>query len=121
MQQIPNLKTHKYIATHAYENTLRETRRALHEIPELGFDLPKTRDYVQTRLESLGYVTEVTAESGVIAKREGLSPRAIAFRSDMDALPIFESTNAPYQSKHHGSMHACGHDGHMTMLLAFAA
>lgn len=122
MQPTHNLKTNRHAdLAHAYENTVRDTRRALHEIPELGFDLPKTSAYVEARLQSLGYQTEKTAQSGIIAKREGQSPKAVAFRSDMDALPIFENTNAPYQSKHPGNMHACGHDGHMTMLLAFAA
>lgn len=106
---------------YAYESTLRDTRRALHQIPELGFDLPRTQAFVKARLESLGYETQETAQSGIIAKREGLSSKAIAFRSDMDGLPILENTNTPFMSTNYGNMHACGHDGHMTMLLAFAA
>jgi|AntRauTorcE11897_2_1112592.scaffolds.fasta_scaffold07755_1 amidohydrolase len=122
MQHYFNLKTHTNIdSVLACETTLRHTRRALHQIPELGFELPKTMAFVKTRLESLGYSTQTTAQSGIIARKEGLTQKAVAFRSDMDALPIFENTGADYGSTHYGNMHACGHDGHMTMLLAFAA
>lgn len=97
-----------------------KTRRALHQIPEIAFDLYKTRDYVQTLLEHMGYQTIDTAKTGLIAFKKGTSNEAIAFRSDMDALPVTELTDVSYASKHFGHMHACGHDGHMTMLLGFA-
>jgi metal-dependent amidase/aminoacylase/carboxypeptidase family protein len=97
-----------------------QTRRALHQIPELGFDLPKTSAFIQAELRSFGYEPIVMAKTGVIAVKKGLSDKALAFRSDMDALPVVEATVHDFQSLHPGKMHACGHDGHMTMLLGFA-
>jgi amidohydrolase len=102
------------------QENLKKYRRDLHQIPELGFDLYLTRDYVKKVLESLGYQTESTAKTGLIAVKKGKSDEAIAFRSDMDALPVHELTEADFESKHPGKMHACGHDGHMAMLLGFA-
>ena len=59
--------------------------------------------------------------TGVVGRlRVGNSPRSIGLRADMDALPIDEATNLPYRSRHEGRMHACGHDGHTTMLLGAA-
>jgi amidohydrolase len=97
-----------------------QTRRALHQIPELGFDLLMTSAFVQAQLRSFGYEPLIMAKTGVIAVKKGLSDQAIAFRADMDALPVFEQTTHDFQSTHPGKMHACGHDGHMTMLLGFA-
>jgi hippurate hydrolase len=99
---------------------LKQYRIDLHQIPELQFDLFKTHEYVKGVLESFGYQTETVAKTGLIAVKKGLSKSAIAFRSDMDALPVTEQTNNPYPSRHLGNMHACGHDGHMAMLLGFA-
>ncbi len=99
---------------------LKKVRRDLHRIPELEFELYKTRDYVKAQLEDMGYQTFSTAKTGIIAFKEGQSKEAIAFRSDMDALPVTELTQVSYKSTHPGHMHACGHDGHMTMLLGFA-
>jgi len=96
-------------------------RRALHQIPELGFDLFKTSAYIKAQLESFGYEVFSTAKTGWIASRKGISDEAIAFRSDMDALPVTEKTLTSFASGHPGKMHACGHDGHMAMLLGFAA
>jgi hippurate hydrolase len=95
-------------------------RRDLHQIPELEFDLFLTQAYVKEQLESFGYVTETVAKTGLVAVKKGLVEEAIAFRSDMDALPVTEKCDVEYKSKHEGKMHACGHDGHMTMLLGFA-
>lgn len=95
-------------------------RQELHQIPELGFDLPKTHAYVKSKLESFGYTLEVVAETGIIAYKQGSLPQTIAFRADMDALPVLEKSTFPYPSKHIGKMHACGHDGHMAMLIGFA-
>ncbi len=99
---------------------LTKYRRDLHQIPELEFDLFLTHAYVKKELESYGYVTETVAKTGLIAVKKGLSDDAIAFRSDMDALPVTEKCDIAFKSKHEGKMHACGHDGHMTMLLGFA-
>jgi len=99
---------------------LTQTRRALHQIPEIGFDLFETSTYVQKELKSFGYDPIIMAKTGVIAVKPGLSNDAIAFRADMDALNVVEMTKADFASTHEGRMHACGHDAHMTMLLAFA-
>ncbi|MDX9692016.1 MAG: amidohydrolase [Acholeplasmataceae bacterium] len=99
---------------------LKKIRRDLHQIPELAFDLFLTHDYIKNILSKLNLELEVVAKTGFIAYRRGESLDAIAFRSDMDALPVTEMTDVSFKSKHEGMMHACGHDGHMTMLLGFA-
>lgn len=96
-------------------------RRDLHQIPELGFDLFLTHAYLKDKLENFGYEIEIVAKTGIVAVKKGKNNKAIAFRSDMDALPVLEQTNANYQSLKTGKMHACGHDGHMAMLLGFAS
>ncbi len=101
-------------------NQVIQHRRALHQIPELGFDLPKTHAYIRRVLTDAGYTVHTIAESGLYAVLEGHHPSAVLFRADMDALAMEENTNAPYTSLHSGAMHACGHDGHMAMVLAFA-
>ncbi|MFP4187607.1 MAG: M20 family metallopeptidase [Acholeplasmataceae bacterium] len=103
-----------------YEKRLSAIRRDLHRIPEIGFDLYRTHDYVKRALEEMGYETRVTARTGLIAKKAGKSRNAIAFRSDMDALSVTERTKVSFASEHEGKMHACGHDGHMAILLSFA-
>lgn len=104
----------------ALENYVRETRRALHRIPELAFDLPKTSAYIYQELISFGYSPIATAKTGWIAVLPGMTEEAVAFRADMDALPVTEDTGVDFASEHPGKMHACGHDGHMAMLLGFA-
>jgi amidohydrolase len=109
------------------ENSVRKYRRDLHQIPELGFDVLKTKDYIVKVLQQYRCkITEVCG-TGICAffqseqkQNQGGFMETVAFRSDMDALPIVEQTNAPYCSCHEGKMHACGHDGHMAMLLALA-
>lgn len=94
-------------------------RRALHQIPELGTDLPKTQAYVCAELERIGipYVCS-EKDSSIIATIEGgKSGKTICLRADMDALPITEETGVSYTSRHEGRMHACGHDSHTAMLL----
>jgi amidohydrolase len=99
---------------------LKQYRIDLHQIPELAFDLFKTHAYVKHALEQMGYQTETVAKTGLIAVKEGKVKESIAFRSDMDALPVTELSKHLFPSKHEGKMHACGHDGHMAMLLGFA-
>lgn len=96
------------------------TRRELHRMPELGFDLFKTSEYVRKSMESFGYTVDSVAKTGWIAFKQGLLNETIAFRADMDALPVSETTHVDFASEHPGNMHACGHDGHMTMLLGLA-
>ncbi|MDR1136460.1 MAG: amidohydrolase [Clostridiales Family XIII bacterium] len=97
-----------------------EHRRALHRIPELGFDLPKTRAYILSVLESLPCEITSIGQASVCAFFNAGKNASIAFRSDMDALPVTEDSSCEYASIHSGKMHACGHDGHMAILLTFA-
>lgn len=92
----------------------------LHKIPELGFLEFKTSSYIQQELNKLGLVSEVVLKTGVISFIDNNAKKTIAFRADMDALPINEETNLKFKSKHPNVMHACGHDAHMAMLLQFA-
>lgn len=98
---------------------LTKYRRDLHQIPELGFDLEKTYAYVKKHLESFGYEPKTYAKTGLVAVKSGKVKASVAFRADMDALPVKEMLDIPFKSKHEGLMHACGHDGHTAMLLAF--
>ena len=98
-------------------------RQWMHRNPELGFDLHKTAAFVAERLREFG-ITEVhegIAKTGIVAIIEGQGEGpTIGLRADMDALPIEETTGADYASETRGKMHACGHDGHTTMLLGAA-
>jgi len=98
-------------------------RRHLHAHPELGLDCFDTARFVVERLREFGItrIEEGIATSGVVALIEGRGDGpAIGLRADMDALPIEEATGAPHASTVPGRMHACGHDGHTTMLLGAA-
>jgi hippurate hydrolase len=97
-------------------------RHDLHAHPELQFKEHRTSGIVAERLQSYGYAVETGwAETGIVGVlQKGTSSKSIALRADMDALPIHEQTNLPYASKSPGVMHACGHDGHTTTLLAAA-
>ena len=99
---------------------LKRDRRALHQIPELQFDLPKTQTYLINALCEIGAEAEALSPSGILAYFDGGKPETAAFRTDMDALPILEARTGGYASTHPGKMHACGHDGHMAMLLQLA-
>ena len=95
-------------------------RHALHRIPELELHLPKTRAYLEEALSGLNCRVFSPIGSAVCAFFDFGREEAIAFRADMDALPIQEKTGAAYASTHPGCMHACGHDGHMAVLLELA-
>ena len=97
-----------------------EDRRALHRIPELDRDLPKTMAYLKESLEKLRCEVFSPMPSALCAWFDFGAKDAIAFRSDADALPIHERTKASYASIHPGKMHACGHDGHMAIVLELA-
>lgn len=101
---------------------LEAMRHHLHANPELSFEEEKTAAYVAGKLESWGYVvTRNVGGHGVVGCLTiGEGGRNIAIRADMDALPILEKTDLPYASLVAGKMHACGHDGHTTMLLGAA-
>ena len=97
-----------------------ENRRALHQIPELDRSLPKTMAYLTGQLEPLRCTVFSPMESSLCAWFDFGQSSAIAFRADADALPIQETGSCPYKSTHAGKMHACGHDGHMAVLLELA-
>lgn len=94
-------------------------RRDLHKIPELELNLPKTVNYIKNLLMKWNIEYDLLVNGNAIVARvygkEG--NKCLAIRADMDALPITEETDLPYKSIHEGKMHACGHDGHMSMAL----
>ena len=98
-------------------------RRDLHMHPEMAFEEHRTASIVAERLRDLGYaVHEGIGKTGVVGVLAGSKPgRTIMLRADMDALPIFEETQHSYRSRVEGVMHACGHDGHVAILLGAAA
>lgn len=97
-------------------------RRQLHAHPEAGFQEVETGRLVSEVLESAGIeVTRGVGKTGVVGLLRGArSGRTVALRADMDALPIIEETGLPFASLVQGRMHACGHDGHVSMLLGAA-
>lgn len=96
-------------------------RQTLHKIPELSMHLPKTKSYIYSILKNLGYTCIDTAVSGIIAyKNFNPNFKSLMFRADMDGLPQNELTNLSFSSVHKNQMHACGHDGHMSILLGLA-
>ncbi len=98
-------------------------RRDIHREPELGFDTEKTAEKVLDALDGLPLEIQTgVAENGVVAtlKGEGDDGSTVALRADMDALPIHEETDLPFASETDGKMHACGHDGHTSMLVGAA-
>jgi len=101
---------------------LTQIRRHLHQNPELSFKEAATAELVANHLNEWGYeVTRNVGGHGVVGSLcRGDGTRKVSLRADMDALPILEESSAPHASRHAGVMHACGHDGHTTMLLGAA-
>ena len=99
-----------------------EFRHDLHAHPELGYEEHRTRDSICDALKAadIDHKTGFALGTGTIAHLPGASDKAIALRADIDALPIEEETGLPWTSTHPGKMHACGHDGHTTILLGAA-
>lgn len=112
-------------AIQGYADDLTAIRHDLHAHPELGFEEVRTSGIVARHLREYG-VDEVheglggTGVVGLIHGSGGGGERCVGLRADMDALPIEEASGVPYASKNPGRMHACGHDGHTTMLLGAA-
>jgi len=104
----------------AFEAYATMHRRALHKIPELGFNEHKTNAYIKNTLDDLNIPYKESAKTGVIGFINKNKEKTIAFRSDMDALNIHEQNEISFKSTIKENMHACGHDGHMSMLLTFA-
>ena len=107
---------------HSYEEPLKEIRHHLHENPELSFEEYRTAEYIRKALGSMGIALQdgITGTStvGILKGRE--AGPCIAFRADIDALPVEENNDLPYKSKTPGNMHACGHDTHAACLLVLA-
>ncbi|MGL4252756.1 MAG: M20 metallopeptidase family protein [Fusobacteriaceae bacterium] len=97
----------------------RKTREELHRIPELALEEYKTAQYIRDFLKNLDIQYREIGTS-TVALIPGEQDRWIAYRADIDALPMREETGADYRSQHDGCMHACGHDAHVTNLLYFA-
>jgi hippurate hydrolase len=106
----------------AFQSELQQIRRDIHAHPELCYEEQRTADLVAARLTEWGIPIVrglgVTGVVGII--KNGSSHRAIGLRADMDALPVQELNSFGHASRHAGKMHACGHDGHTTMLLGAA-
>ncbi len=105
-------------------NALKQWRRHLHQNPEFGFEEEATAMFVAKKLKGFGFddIETGVGGTGVVATlRLGSNDRTIALRADMDCLQIHETSNVSYSSKSPGLMHACGHDGHTTILLGAAA
>jgi len=103
------------------EPELIQLRRDFHQYPELGFQEKRSQKKIMEYLKNIGLTPVSIAGTGVVALIKGEKEgKTIMLRSDMDALPVVEETNLPFSSKVEGLMHACGHDGHMAMLLVAA-
>ena len=107
-----------------FHDELRTIRRDIHAHPELAFQENRTSDLVAERLAGWGIEVHrgiaKTGIVGVVKGRATSSGRAIGLRADMECLPMHETSDIPHKSRHAGRMHACGHDGHTTMLLGTA-
>ena len=106
----------------SYQAELAAIRRDIHAHPEIGMEEHRTAELVARKLEEWGIeVYRGIGKTGVVGVlRNGNGQGAVGLRADMDALPILEATDLPYASQNPGLMHACGHDGHTTMLLGAA-
>ena len=97
---------------------IKNLQHALHRIPELGFDLPRTVAFVKGELDKIGIpYTEKYGKSSIVAELNPEKSFTIAIRADMDALAIVEQSGVEYSSEIEGHMHACGHDAHTAILL----
>jgi hippurate hydrolase len=105
-----------------FQSELAQIRRDIHAHPELCYEEQRTADVIAQKLEEWGIpVIRGMGKTGVVGIiRNGDSKRAIGLRADMDALPVQEVNTFPHASRHPGKMHACGHDGHVAMLLGAA-
>ena len=109
-----------------HKSTIFEYRHTLHRIPETAFTERKTSAFVEEQLNKLGLEMETgIAKHGLTGLMKGSGPnsetgKTLMIRADMDALAVTEETGLPWASTHQGNMHACGHDGHMAMVLGTA-
>ena len=112
------------IEANEIKDELRDIRRILHQYPELGFEETNTSNFIKDFLKKEGIEFSEFAGTGVCGiikgTKEGINNKVIALRADMDGLPMQDKKNCSYASKVEGKMHACGHDGHTTILLGAA-
>lgn len=109
------------VKTHGEE--IRQWRRQFHQYPELSFQEKNTTMQIAKELDAMGipYKIDEEKQTGLVAKIQGDHPgKTVALRADIDALPVQEQNDVPFKSKNEGCMHACGHDGHMAILLGAA-
>ncbi len=106
------------------QETYSQIAKRIHQHPEIGFDVGETAKLVAHTLEGWGIEVNQNVGGGVVGMLQGSAEstnnRSIAFRSELDALPMQEATDLEYCSKIHGAFHGCGHDGHTAILLALA-
>jgi amidohydrolase len=125
-KKFPNIEANVMIdpcqLVHEHKDLIINTRRDLHRIPETAYTEKKTSAYVIEYLKPLGLELQTgIAEFGVVGLLStGRPGPTLMMRADMDALPLVEETGLGFASTHKGVMHACGHDGHMAMVLAAA-
>lgn len=103
--------------------SVRALRRTLHKMPEPGLEEYKTSSFIKEQLNSWGIPWESCVGTGIVAFLASEHPDAqgtVAFRADMDALSVTEETQHDFKSQSEGFMHACGHDGHMTIVMTLA-
>lgn len=104
------------------QDKLRTIRRDLHMHPELGLELPYTKELVKKELIEMGYEPQECGKCGLVVLAGGKNPgKTFLLRADMDALPITEEADVEYKSLNEGRMHGCGHDMHTAMLLGAAS
>lgn len=128
MAALTNQQTNRMRTLNRLDNLLPEVtewRRHLHKHPELGYEVHETAAFVAGKLKDFGVdeLVQGIGRTGVVAVIKGRtqkSGKVIGLRADMDALPIVESSGVPWASVNQGQMHACGHDGHTSMLLGAA-
>ncbi len=115
------VNSNKKISDGSLFEWMRAIRRYLHQYPEISYNELQTAAFIQEKLAELGIESVGgVGKTGVIATL-GESGECVGLRADMDALPLIEETGLSFSSKHPGIMHACGHDGHVAMLLGAAA
>lgn len=103
------------------QSEIEKIRRTIHQYPETGFDIPKTKAFVKSELEKMGYSPIDMGKAGIVALAGGKKKgKTILLRADMDALPLNEEADVEYKSCIPGKMHGCGHDMHTAMLLGAA-
>lgn len=108
------------LESEAIEEEVINLRREFHSVPELGYAEYRTSRKIKEYLKAQGIPFEISSQTGIKAIISGEGQGCVALRADMDALPIEEKNDIPYKSINKGTMHACGHDAHIAILLGAA-